>query len=325
MLLECAILIAGLSLVVIGADWLVDGSSSIAKRMGISDFVIGLTVVGMGTSAPEFVVSIIGAIQGNGDIAIGNVVGSNIFNVFLILGITALIFPMEITKLNRQKDIPLNIFITIVLIVLGLNKTLFGLGENVLSRVDGIVLLLLFAVYLYMCFHFDKPAETASTEELPESAEEKIIKPLPAVLMIIGGLLGLVFGGKLFVNSATEIARMLNVSDKLIAVTILAGGTSMPELVTCIVAAVKKKGQLALGNIIGSNIFNILLILGGAAVINPLSFAGMSYMDLGALLVSSVALFTCIYSGKKDILDRLDGVILLLLEAGYMTWLIIQK
>ncbi len=325
MLLECAILIAGLSLVVIGADWLVDGSSSIAKRMGISDFVIGLTVVGMGTSAPEFVVSIIGAIQGNGDIAIGNVVGSNIFNVFLILGITALIFPMEITKLNRQKDIPLNIFITIVLIVLGLNKTLFGLGENVLSRVDGIVLLLLFAVYLYMCFHFDKPAENASTEELPESADEKIIKPLPAVLMIIGGLLGLVFGGKLFVNSATEIARMLNVSDKLIAVTILAGGTSMPELVTCIVAAVKKKGQLALGNIIGSNIFNILLILGGAAVINPLSFAGMSYMDLGALLVSSVALFTCIYSGKKDILDRLDGVILLLLEAGYMTWLIIQK
>lgn len=325
MLLECAILIAGLALVVIGADWLVDGSSSIAKRMGISDFVIGLTVVGMGTSAPEFVVSIIGAIQGNGDIAIGNVVGSNIFNVFLILGITALIFPMEITKLNRQKDIPLNIFITIVLIVLGLNKTIFGLGENVLSRVDGIVLLLLFAVYLYMCFHFDKPAETASTEELPESADEKIIKPLPAVLMIIGGLLGLVFGGKLFVNSATEIARMLNVSDKLIAVTILAGGTSMPELVTCIVAAVKKKGQLALGNIIGSNIFNILLILGGAAVINPLSFAGMSYMDLGALLVSSVVLFTCIYSGKKDVLDRLDGVILLLLEAGYMTWLIIQK
>ncbi len=325
MLLECAILIAGLALVVIGADWLVDGSSSIAKRMGISDFVIGLTVVGMGTSAPEFVVSIIGAIQGNGDIAIGNVVGSNIFNVFLILGITALIFPMEITKLNRQKDIPLNIFITIVLIVLGLNKTLFGLGENVLSRVDGIVLLLLFAVYLYMCFHFDKPAENASTEELPESADKKIIKPLPAVLMIIGGLLGLVFGGKLFVNSATEIARMLNVSDKLIAVTILAGGTSMPELVTCIVAAVKKKGQLALGNIIGSNIFNILLILGGAAVINPLSFAGMSYMDLGALLVSSVVLFTCIYSGKKDILDRLDGVILLLLEAGYMTWLIIQK
>lgn len=325
MLLECAILIAGLILVVLGADWLVDGSSSIAKRIGISDFVIGLTVVGMGTSAPEFVVSIIGAIQGNGDIAIGNVVGSNIFNVFLILGITALIFPMEITKLNRQKDIPLNIFITIVLIVLGLNKTLFGLGQNILSRLDGIVLLLLFAIYVYMCFHFDKPAESASSEELPETSNEKIIRPLPAILMIIGGLVGLIFGGKIFVNSATEIARMLNVSDKLIAVTILAGGTSLPELVTCIVAALKKKGQLALGNIIGSNIFNILLILGGAAVINPLSFAGMSYMDLGALLVSSIALFTCIYSGKKDVLDRLDGVILLLLEAGYMTWLIIQK
>ncbi len=323
MLLECAILIAGLILVVIGADCLVDGSSSIAKRIGISDFVIGLTVVGMGTSAPEFVVSIIGAIQGNGDIAIGNVVGSNIFNVFLILGVTALIFPMEITKLNRQKDIPLNIFITIVLIVLGLNKTLFGLGQNVLSRLDGIVLLLLFAAYIYMCFHFDKPEEADATDT--EEINKKEIKTLPAILMIAGGLAGLIFGGKLFVNSATGIARMLNVSDKLIAVTILAGGTSLPELVTCIVAALKKKGQLALGNIIGSNIFNILLILGGAAVINPLSFAGMSYVDLGALLVSSIALFTCIYSGKKDILDRLDGVILLLLEAGYMTWLIIQK
>lgn len=325
MLLECAILIAGLILVVLGADWLVDGSSSIAKRIGISDFVIGLTVVGMGTSAPEFVVSIIGAIQGNGDIAIGNVVGSNIFNVFLILGVTALIFPMEITKLNRQKDIPLNIFITIVLIVLGLNKTLFGLGQNILSRLDGIVLLLLFAIYVYMCFHFDKPAETDAMEEQSETSNDKEITTFPAILMIAGGLAGLIFGGKIFVNSATEIARMLNVSDKLIAVTILAGGTSLPELVTCIVAALKKKGQLALGNIIGSNIFNILLILGGAAVINPLSFAGMSYMDLGALLVSSIALFTCIYSGKKDVLDRLDGVILLLLEAGYMTWLIIQK
>ncbi len=324
MLLEILILLAGLALVIIGADFLVDGSSSIAKRLGVSDFVIGLTVVGMGTSAPEFVVSIIGAIQGNGDIAVGNVVGSNIFNVFLILGVTAMILPMEITKLNRAKDIPLNIFITVVLIVLGLNKTLFGLGENVLSRIDGIVLLLLFVAYLYMCFHFDRPDKNAVPEVIEEN-NAKTFSPAVAVLLISGGLLGLIFGGKIFVNSATEIARMLSVSDKLIAVTILAGGTSMPELVTCIVAAVKKKGQLALGNIIGSNVFNILLILGGAAIINPLSFAGMSYVDLGALLVSSIVLFTCIYTGKRDILDRFDGLILLLLEAAYMTFLIIQK
>lgn len=236
MLIECLLLIVGLALVVLGADFLVDGASSIAKKFGVSDFVIGLTIVGMGTSAPELVVSFIGALQGNGDIAIGNVVGSNIFNVFMILGATALILPMDITPMNRKKDIPLNIAITLIFIALGMSRTLFGIGDDVLGRLDGAILLVLFAAYIYMCFRFDTANQTESNEN------EKVIKPALAAVLIVAGLAGLVFGGRMFVNSATSIAKMLNVSDKLIAITILAGGTSMPELVTCIVAAFKKKG-----------------------------------------------------------------------------------
>lgn len=319
MLIECLLLIVGLALVVLGADFLVDGASSIAKRFGVSDFVIGLTIVGMGTSAPELVVSFIGALQGNGDIAIGNVVGSNIFNVFMILGATALILPMDITPMNRKKDIPLNIVITLIFIALGMSHTLFGIGDDVLGRLDGAILLVLFAAYIYMCFRFDTANQSESTEN------EKVIKPALAAVLIVAGLAGLVFGGRMFVNSATSIAKMLNVSDKLIAITILAGGTSMPELVTCIVAAFKKKGQLALGNILGSNVFNILLILGGSALIHPLSMAGMSYVDLGALLLSALVIWASIHTNKKNLLDRADGLLLLILEAAYMTFLIIKK
>lgn len=319
MLIECLLLIVGLALVVLGADFLVDGASSIAKRFGVSDFVIGLTIVGMGTSAPEMVVSFIGALQGNGDIAIGNVVGSNIFNVFMILGATALILPMDITPMNRKKDIPLNIAITLIFIALGMSRTLFGIGDDMLGRLDGAILLVLFAAYIYMCFRFDTANQTESNEN------EKVIKPTLAAVLIVAGLAGLVFGGRMFVNSATSIAKMLNVSDKLIAITILAGGTSMPELVTCIVAAFKKKGQLALGNILGSNVFNILLILGGSALLHPLSMTGMSYVDLGALLLSSLVIWASIHTNKKNQLDRADGLLLLLLEAAYMTFLIIKK
>lgn len=319
MLIECLLLIVGLALVVLGADFLVDGASSIAKKFGVSDFVIGLTIVGMGTSAPEMVVSFIGALQGNGDIAIGNVVGSNIFNVFMILGATALILPMNITPMNRKKDIPLNIAITLIFIALGMSRTLFDIGDDVLGRLDGAILLVLFAAYIYMCFRFDTANQTENNEN------EKVIKPALAAVLIVAGLAGLVFGGRMFVNSATSIAKMLNVSDKLIAITILAGGTSMPELVTCIVAAFKKKGQLALGNILGSNVFNILLILGGSALIHPLSMAGMSYVDLGALLLSALVIWASIHTNKKNQLDRADGLLLLLLEAAYMTFLIIKK
>ena len=318
MAVQILILLAGLFLVVVGADYLVEGASSIARRFGLSEFIIGLTIVGMGTSAPEMVVSFIGAIQGNADISLGNVAGSNIFNTLLILGLTALLLPMDITPQNKKQDIPMNILITVLLIVLGLEHTLFGFGTDGLSRWDGAILLALFILYMWPRFR-DK-----SSQE-PDSAEEdKPRKAWVATLMILLGLAALVLGGNLFVDSAVNVAHMLGVSDKFIAITILAGGTSMPELATCVAAAVKKKGQLALGNIIGSNIFNILLILGGSALIHPLSFAGISYVDLGALLVSALALMGACYVGKKNRLDRLDGALFVLLFAAYMTYLIIK-
>ncbi len=319
MLLQIFFLLAGLALVVFGADYLVEGASGIARRFGLSEFVIGLTIVGMGTSAPEMVVSFIGAVQGNSSISLGNVVGSNIFNTLLILGLTAVILPITITADNRRKDIPVNLLVTVLLIVLGLGYTLFGLGtEDGLSRLDGGILVALFL--LYMVLSFVKGKETEASSEGPV----KELKPVLALAMIAGGLAALVYGGNLFVDAATYIAREQGVSDKFIAITLLAGGTSMPELATCVAAAVKKKGQLALGNIIGSNVFNILLILGGSALIHPLSFGQISYVDLAALLSSAVALLLSCYMGKKGLLDRAEGVFFLLLWVAYMVYLIIN-
>jgi len=314
MIIQILLLIAGLVLILLGANYLVDGSSSIAKRFGISEFVIGLTIVGIGTSTPEMVVSFLSAFQGKADMAIGNVVGSNIFNTMLILGATALVAPLTITKSNLKKDIPLNIGVTVLLILLGMNFTIFGLGKDQLGRLDGLVLLLIFAWYLWSSFRNDSADEEESSIEVKSG--------LVSTLMIIGGLLGLIFGGRLFVNSATELAKMFGVSDKFIAITVMAAGTSMPELATCIVAALKGRGQLALGNILGSNISNILLILGGAALIHPLSFNGMTPVDLGAVLVCSIFIWASAYLFKKKQLDRFEGVILLLMEAGYMWYLI---
>lgn len=319
MLLQVFLLLAGLTLVVFGADYLVEGASGIARRFGLSEFVIGLTIVGMGTSAPEMVVSFIGAVQGNSSISLGNVVGSNVFNTLLILGLTAVILPITITADNRRKDIPVNLLITVLLIVLGLSYTLFGLGsEDGLSRLDGGILVALFL--LYMVLSFVKGKETEASSEAPA----KELRPALALAMIVGGLAALVYGGNLFVDAATYIAREQGVSDKFIAITLLAGGTSMPELATCVVAAVKKKGQLALGNIIGSNVFNILLILGGSALIHPLSFGQISYVDLAALLSSAVVLLLSCYMGKKGLLDRAEGVFFLLLWVAYMVYLIIN-
>lgn len=317
MILQILLLLVGLALVVFGADYLVDGASAIARRVGLSEFVIGLTIVGMGTSAPEMVVSFIGAFQGNADISVGNVVGSNIFNTLLILGITGILLPMAITPENRKQDIPINILVTIALILLGFKHTIFGIGTDGLDRIDGAILLLMFIAYMWRSFATGKGAEEVADDAKP-------LKLGWAIVMIVGGIAALIFGGKLFVNSATHIAHSVGISDKFIAITLLAGGTSMPELATCIAAAVKKKGQLALGNIIGSNLFNILLILGGSALIHPLSFAGISFVDMGVLLVSALVLWTSCLVGKKNTLDRLDGVLMVLIWVAYMAYLVVN-
>ena len=314
MIIQILVLIAGLLLILFGANYLVDGSSSVAKKFGLSEFVIGLTIVGIGTSTPEMVVSFLSSLQGKADMAVGNIVGSNIFNTMMILGVTALIAPLTITKGNLKRDIPLNILVTVLLIVLGMNLTLFGKGQNQLCRLDGVILLAIFAWYMWRSFKNDSPDE--------EEGEMKVYSIGISIFLILAGLAGLIIGGRLFVNSATELARLFGVSDKFIAITVMAAGTSMPELATCVVAALKGRGQLALGNILGSNISNILLILGGAALINPLSFSGMSYVDLGAVLLCSLFILISAYAFKKGKLDRFEGCILLMMEAGYMWYLI---
>lgn len=312
---QIALLIIGLALIIFGADWLVDGASAIAKKLGVSDFVIGLTIVGFGTSCPELVVSLTGAFAGNSDISIGNVVGSNIFNSLPILGITALIMPISITAQNRKRDIPLTIAVTLMLLCMGMGTTLFKLGNgDGLSRIEGLVFLAVFALYLFYCFKSD-----AQVEEAEETA--KNIGIFKAVLLCIAGLAGLVLGGRWFVSSASYLARVLGVSDKFIAITILAGGTSLPELATCIVAAAKKKGQLALGNILGSNIFNILLILGCSAVVYPLSFEGINFVDMGTLLLSALLVLFSAFTGRNNKVDRFDGTLMILCYAAYMVWL----
>jgi len=315
MALQILLAAAGLFLIVFGADFLVDGASAVARKLGISEFVIGLTIVGFGTSCPELVVSITGALAGNSDISIGNVVGSNIFNSLLILGVTALIMPVSITATNKKIDIPITVGVTMLLILLGMKGTIFGVGNNELSRLEGIMFLLFFSGYIYFCFK----KGAGSDEDVPQ----KKMGTAKAVIYIILGLGGLIYGGELFVDSATTIAKMANVSDKVIAITLLAGGTSLPELATCIVAAAKKKGQLALGNILGSNVFNILLILGCSATITPLSFANINLVDMGILLVSILLIWTSVITGKRDTLDRFDGILLLAAEICYLAFLFI--
>jgi len=315
MVLQTAILIAGLVLILFGANYLVDGSSSVARRFGLSEFVIGLTIVGIGTSTPEMVVSFLSAFQGKADMAIGNIVGSNIFNTMLILGVTALICPLTITRNAIRRDIPLNIIVTMLLIVLGLNATLFGIGEgDVLSRVDGAILLAIFAWYMWSSFKNDSVDD--------ESEDIKSYSLGLSVLLIIGGLAALVIGGRLFVNAATEIARLFGVSDKFIAITVMAAGTSMPELATSVVAAIKGRGQLALGNVVGSNISNILLILGGSALIHPLSFGGMTTVDLAVCLGCTLFILLSAATFKRKQLDKIEGAILVLGMAAYMWYLI---
>ena len=324
MTVEILLLIAGLVLVLVGAEAIVDGASGLARRWGISEFVIGLTIVAIGTSAPEMVVSFISAAEKNADLAVGNIIGSNIFNTALILGLSAVIAPVAITRGNLRRDIPVNIGITALLILLGTKKTLFGIGENGLSRLEGIVFLALFAWYMISSFVHDKdnqPVEAAESEE-PAS------KPVPAIrsfLYLVAGILALLYGGRLFVDHAQVVARMAGLSDKFIAITVLAAGTSLPELATSCIAAAKGKGQLALGNILGSNTFNILLILGGSAVIHPLQMGNITIMDYTAIFMCALSLVLFSWTGKRNRIDRLEGVILVLLQVLYFAFLFLMK
>ena len=316
MFIQICILIAGLVLILAGAVFLVDGASAIARRLRISEFVIGLVIVGIGTSTPEMAVSFLSAVRGNADMAVGNIVGSNIFNTMFILGLTALVSPLAITQSNLRRDIPMNIIATMMLILMGINSTIFGLGGNILCRIDGAVFLAVFALYMYLLL---KNGRQEVTEEDIMKAEPQ--KTAVASIMVAGGLAALVFGGDILVGSAARLAAMAGLSDSFIAITVLAGGTSLPELAASVTAAVKGKGQLALGNILGSNISNILLILGGAALIRPLSLSGISTIDLAMVLLGAIFIMACAYLFRKNLIDRFEGLIFLVMGGCYMTWL----
>ena len=297
---------------VYGSDILVDGASSVARKIGISEFVIGIIIVGFGTSCPELVVSVTGAIDGNSAVSLGNVTGSNIFNILMILGLTAIFSPIAITKDNKTKDIPILLCITISFCLIALKGTI--------NRLDAVLFLAIFAIYLLYNFKAGK-AEAAAIEE---EVVEKNYGTFLSILMIVGGLAGLIFGGKLFVNNAVTLAHALGASDKFIAVTILAVGTSLPELMTCVVAAAKKKGQLALGNIVGSNVFNILLILGISGLIHPLDTSSFNYVDMGTIVASVLALFIFANASKKSQLSKPAGISFLLMEVVYMIYLFLK-
>lgn len=310
-------LIVSLVLLVVGANWLVDGAAAIARRHHMSEYIIGATIVGMGTSAPELVVSVISSIGGHSDIAIGNVVGSNIFNVLLILGITALLMPIKYTRENIRRDIPINIGVSVLVIALCVLGGLLR-GEYGLGRIDGLLMLCLFALYLWGSLRGGRDGQSEDDTISPTGLYRYTTV---CIIAIIVGLAGLIYGGNLFVDSASAIAREWGVSEAIIGLTIVAGGTSLPELVSSIIAVLKRKGQMALGNIVGSNIFNILLILGTASTICPLTMGSITFVDWGVMLLATIVLLAATYTFEKHTLDRKDALIFLLIYAGYMVWL----
>lgn len=316
-------LVGGLVLILLGANGLTDGAASVAKQFRIPSIVIGLTIVAFGTSAPELTVSVSSALKGSADIAIGNVVGSNIFNTLMIVGCTALFAPIAITRNTLKKEIPLCILSSVALWVCANDVFLDHSAENILNRADGLLLLCFFAIFMGYTFAIAFPSGQASAEG---SGEEEI-KLLPwwkSVIYILGGLAALVYGGQLFVNGATGIARSLGVSESIIGLTLVAGGTSLPELATSIVAALKKNPEIAIGNVIGSNLFNIFFVLGCSASITPLHLTGITNFDLFALVISGILMwFFGLFFAKRTI-TRMEGGILVLCYVAYTAYLIYQ-
>lgn len=321
MLLNIFFLLLGLALILVGANILTDGASAIARRWGVSDLVIGLTVVAFGTSAPELTISFISALNGSTEMAIGNVVGSNIFNVLIIIGVTAIFSPIKIGKGIMTKEIPLVILSALVLLVMGNTPLLDNAASPIISRSDGIILLLFFLIFMRYTFSQAK----AGTK--PETDTDSGIKDMPlwkAVLFIVGGLAGLVYGGDRFVAGASGIASALGVSDAIIGLTIVAAGTSLPELATSIVAAVKGKSGMAVGNVIGSNIFNIFMVLGTTATVHPLAFGSISNLDLLVLFGSCLLFWFFGWFFKQRTITRVEGAVMVAIYIAYVLVLIKQ-
>lgn len=313
-------LIGGLLLILAGANGLTDGAASVAKRFNIPSIVIGLTIVAFGTSAPELTVSVSSAIKGSADIAIGNVVGSNVFNTLMIVGCTALFAPIVVTRNTLIKEIPLCILSAVALFICA-NDIMLDEGlDNVISTTDGLILLCFFAIFLSYTFAIAK--DGSQTEE---GEEIKLLPIWKSTLFILGGLAGLIIGGNFFVEGASGIARSLGVSESVIGLTLVAGGTSLPELATSIVAALKKNPEIAIGNVIGSNLFNIFFVLGCSASITPLYLTGINNLDLLMLVGSSILLWLVgVFFGKRTI-TRIEGSLMVGIYIAYTAFLIYQS
>lgn len=312
------LLLLGFVLLIKGAGFLVDGASSVAKKFNISNLVIGLTIVAFGTSAPELFVNLFASLNGNSDIAIGNIVGSNIVNMLLILGVVAVIVPLKVGKGTVWKEIPLVLLASVLLLVIANDQIVDGVSHNTITRSDGAVLIAFFIIFLYYSFGIAKQ-QGIDAQDAP-----RLYSGPASTGLIIGGLAGLVIGGKWIVDSATVIASSMGLSDALIGLTIVAIGTSLPELTTSVVAALKKNADMAVGNVIGSNIFNIFWILGISSIINPLPFKPEMNLDLWVVIASSVLLFTWMFLGKRHILERWQGGAMVLLYVAYTGAIILR-
>ncbi|WP_229741345.1 calcium/sodium antiporter [Planktosalinus lacus] len=310
------LLLVGFVALIFGASKLVDAASGLAAKFGIPNIVIGLTIVAFGTSAPELVVNIIAAVNENTQMVLGNVLGSNIFNILGILGISAIIYPLAVKTNTTWYEIPLNLLAAIVVLVVSADIFLIGDGQNIISRSDAILLLLFFTVFLVYTIAVSKSEKTA------EKTEVKQYKTVTAVFFIIIGLAGLIVGGQLIVSSATSIAQQIGLSERVIGLTIVSIGTSLPELATSIVAVKKKNVDIAIGNVVGSNIFNVFFVLGVSAFINPVSIAQNAFLDIVLNIVAGFILFVFVFTGKYRQIDRWEGIVFLMLYIAYLVWLI---
>ncbi len=306
MIFDILLIIAGVAMVLYGADRLTEGASALARRMNVPEIIIGLTIVAAGTSAPELFVSMVSALKGTPDMAIGNVVGSNTMNAMLIVGCAAMVAPMTISKSTVRKDIPFSVFASVLLVLLSLN--------SFLGRLDGIFLLAGFALFMYYTLSQAKVGETASVSEV------KSVKPWLSAFFVLLGLALLVIGSNIFVDSASRVAYSLGISEGVVGLTIVAGGTSLPELATSVVAARKGQSAIAIGNVIGSNVFNILMILGLTATISPMQIQGVTLVDMGMML-GSVSL-VWLFSYTRYTVERWEGALLVIGYLVYLAWLL---
>ncbi len=322
MILTYILFVAGFALLIKGADWLVDGASSLAKRLGVSALVIGLTIVAFGTSAPELIVNLLASVNGNTDIAIGNILGSNIVNILLILGISIVIYPLTVKKGTAWKEIPFAFLAVIVLMFMANDVFIDKSSFSAITRIDGLILISFFLIFLYYVFGISKANPVIPTDAIETTIHKHSL--LQLCLMIGGGLTGLVVGGKWIVDGAVAFAASFGVSEALIGLTVVAVGTSLPELATSVVAAYKKNTDIAVGNIVGSNIFNIFFILGISAIIRPLPFSPTLLSDVFVTVAATFLLFAFLFIGKRYIFERWQGFLFIALYVGYIISLIIR-